>query len=245
MVSVSITGCYLPLCVCVCVCVSVLEVSQHHQWHFISHRNTACVPVSLLNSHSHAADHFITNNPCLFPHTHRRTQLQSPKRHPPSLSPHLCHSLCAHQSAVVTLTACADAIRTAREHRCWCCQVSVFLCALSSRLSIHARHKRRATMWNDTNIDSTPKPHLTLPPAPFPYSYLSIVTPALLLYSVHDCVDRYLISQGVVKPSLIIASMCSALTPLLSWYFVSYTDQGLEGAGYAYCGVQVCVDDRK
>lgn len=71
-----------------------------------------------------------------------------------------------------------------------------------------------------------------------PCSYLHIVTPALLLYSIHDCIDRYLISQDIVKPSLVVASVCSALTPILSWYFVSHLDLGLEGAGYAYTSVQ-------
>ncbi|KAF5841993.1 MATE efflux family protein [Dunaliella salina] len=69
-------------------------------------------------------------------------------------------------------------------------------------------------------------------------SYLHIVTPALLLYSIHDCVDRYLISQGVVNPSLIVASICSGVAPLFAWFFVSHLDLGLEGAGYAYTSVQ-------
>ena len=69
--------------------------------------------------------------------------------------------------------------------------------------------------------------------------YLHIVTPALLLYSIHDCIDRFLISQSVVRPSLTIASLCSSLTPLLSWLFISKQGMGLEGAGYAYLSVQV------
>jgi len=67
------------------------------------------------------------------------------------------------------------------------------------------------------------------------------VSPALLLYSIHDCIDRYLISQGVVKPSLIVATICSGLAPLFAWYFVSHLDLGLTGAGYAYTSVQASV----
>jgi len=69
-------------------------------------------------------------------------------------------------------------------------------------------------------------------------SYLHIVTPALLLYSIHDCIDRYLISQGVVNPSLVVAATCSGVAPLFAWLFVSHLEMGLEGAGYAYTSVQ-------
>lgn len=50
---------------------------------------------------------------------------------------------------------------------------------------------------------------------------------------------RYLLSQRVVKPSLAITAVSTALTPLFAAYFVVQQGLGLEGAGYAYCAVQV------
>ncbi len=69
--------------------------------------------------------------------------------------------------------------------------------------------------------------------------YLQLTLPALYLYAVHECVDKYLLSQRVVKPSLLITAATTALTPLFAHHFVVQQDLGLAGAAYAYVAVQV------
>lgn len=47
----------------------------------------------------------------------------------------------------------------------------------------------------------------------------------------------------MVKPSLVITAISTALTPLFAAFFVVHKRMGLEGAGYAYCAVQVGLQD--
>ncbi|KAL6750422.1 MATE efflux family protein [Haematococcus lacustris] len=70
--------------------------------------------------------------------------------------------------------------------------------------------------------------------------YLQLTLPALYLYTIHECVDKYLLSQGVVRPALAITAASTALTPVFAWWFVAHQGLGLEGAAWAYVAVQAC-----
>ena len=60
--------------------------------------------------------------------------------------------------------------------------------------------------------------------------YLRSLMPSLLLTCVSESIRRYLMAQGIVKPTMYISLVVTALSPLLNWALIFGLGWGLYGA---------------
>jgi hypothetical protein len=63
--------------------------------------------------------------------------------------------------------------------------------------------------------------------------YLSALAPSLYCYVAQECLKRYLMAQGVVKPAMLITIATTCASPLLYWLFMFKLDMRLQGAACA------------
>lgn len=64
--------------------------------------------------------------------------------------------------------------------------------------------------------------------------YIHIISPALLMLVACECLKRYLMTQGVVHPPLVITCVVTLLSPLYNWFFIHYLEWHLDGAAVAF-----------
>lgn len=50
--------------------------------------------------------------------------------------------------------------------------------------------------------------------------YLLLTLPALYLHSVHECMGRFLLAQGIVAPGVVISAITAAMTPVFCYVLV-------------------------
>ncbi|GLI61472.1 hypothetical protein VaNZ11_003869 [Volvox africanus] len=60
------------------------------------------------------------------------------------------------------------------------------------------------------------------------------LSPGLCMWSLIACIKNYLSSQGVVAPLTVVASVCTAATPLINHVFMFQLGWGVLGAAVAY-----------
>lgn len=63
--------------------------------------------------------------------------------------------------------------------------------------------------------------------------YVHILNPAIVAYAAMECMKRYLMAQGIVRPAMTITVISTCLAPLYFWFFVNYLGLGLDGAAIA------------
>ncbi|MEW5304049.1 MAG: hypothetical protein WDW36_006684 [Sanguina aurantia] len=68
--------------------------------------------------------------------------------------------------------------------------------------------------------------------------YLLLTLPALYLHSVHECMGRFLLAQGIVAPGVVISAITAAVTPVFCYVLVYKLEMQLDGAAYAYVATQ-------
>ncbi|KAG2444219.1 hypothetical protein HYH02_009157 [Chlamydomonas schloesseri] len=65
-------------------------------------------------------------------------------------------------------------------------------------------------------------------------AYLKALAPSMFAYVLAECVQTYLVVQGVVAPTTIAKAVVTVLGPLYYYGCMFWLDLGLVGAGYAY-----------
>ncbi|MEW5311442.1 MAG: hypothetical protein WDW38_003157 [Sanguina aurantia] len=68
--------------------------------------------------------------------------------------------------------------------------------------------------------------------------YLLLTLPALYLHSVHECMGRFLLAQGIVAPGVVISAITAAVTSVFCYVLVYKLEMQLDGAAYAYVATQ-------
>jgi len=70
--------------------------------------------------------------------------------------------------------------------------------------------------------------------------YLLILTPALWLMGVTECLKRGLVARGIVLPNMTIAIFTSSCTPFFAWFFITYMGYGFCGGAFAIVAAYAC-----
>ncbi|KAG2483530.1 hypothetical protein HYH03_017636 [Edaphochlamys debaryana] len=65
-------------------------------------------------------------------------------------------------------------------------------------------------------------------------TYLRALAPSMFAYVLAECVQTYLVVQGIVHPTTIAKAIVTVLGPVYYYGFMFWMDMGLVGAGYAY-----------
>ncbi|GAB4817791.1 hypothetical protein N2152v2_004837 [Parachlorella kessleri] len=69
--------------------------------------------------------------------------------------------------------------------------------------------------------------------------YLHLAMPGLLVSGAFESIKRYLMAQGIVKPSTVVACVAVALSPLYNWLLIFKLGWGLDGAVLAMVAADV------
>lgn len=64
-------------------------------------------------------------------------------------------------------------------------------------------------------------------------SYLTTLTPSLYAMVLQECLKRYLMAQGVVKPAMVITVLTTCIAPGACWLLIFKWGMGLQGAAWA------------
>lgn len=63
--------------------------------------------------------------------------------------------------------------------------------------------------------------------------YMRAIIPSLFLVSLQECLRKYLVTQGVVRPAMILTGLEVLMAPFFNWYFIYGCNMGLAGAAAA------------
>lgn len=69
--------------------------------------------------------------------------------------------------------------------------------------------------------------------------YLMLCIPCLFLTIAMECVRKFLQSQRVVAPMMMVAAFTTCIAPLYFWTFIFRLNLGLDGAAYAFICCQL------
>lgn len=63
--------------------------------------------------------------------------------------------------------------------------------------------------------------------------YIQMLTPALVFSGISECLKRYLMTQGIINPSTVIAGLTTVLAIPYNLLTVTWLEWGLDGAAVA------------
>ena len=63
--------------------------------------------------------------------------------------------------------------------------------------------------------------------------YIQLLIPALVFSGTTECLKRYLMTQGIINPSTVIAATTTAMSVLYNLVTVTWLKLGLDGAALA------------